>query len=83
MKAASTVKSENRKSAAGAIINLLLTAIPVWIFYYAYIRFYKDATFWGRGNYLFTLIYAFMMILFLSVYSGYKVRGNRKGRAKV
>ena len=77
MKAASTVKSENRKSAAGAIINLLLTAIPVWIFYYAYIRFYKDATFWGRGNYLFTLIYAFMMILFLSVYSGYKVRQYR------
>ena len=74
MKGTDTVRSENRKSAAGAIINLLLTVVPVWIFFFAYIRFYKNATFWGRGNYLFTMIYAFMLILFMSVYSGYKVR---------
>lgn len=77
MKSNSTVRSENRKSAAGAIINLFLTALPVWIFYYAYMRYYKNATFWGRGNYLFTLFYAFVLILFLSVYSGYKVRQYR------
>ena len=77
MKSANTVQSANRKSAAGAIIHLLLTVIPVWIFYFAYVRFYKDATFWGRGNYLFTLIYAFLLILFMSVYSGYKVRQYR------
>ena len=77
MKSASTVRSENRKSAAGALINLLLTVIPVCIFFFAYMRFYKNATFWGRGNYLFTLIYAFMFILFMSVYSGYKVRQYR------
>lgn len=77
MKGTDTVRSENRKSAAGAIINLLLTVVPVWIFFFAYIRFYKNATFWGRGNYLFTMIYAFMLILFMSVYSGYKVRQYR------
>ena len=77
MKSSNAVRSENRKSAGGAIINLLLTFIPVWIFYFAYIRFYKNATFWGRGNYLFTLIYAFMLVMFMSVYSGYKVRQYR------
>ena len=73
----STVRSENRKSPAGAIINLLLTGVPVLIFFLVYIRFYKNATFWGRGNYLFTLMYAFIFILFMSVYSGYKVRQFR------
>ena len=77
MKSGGTVHSENRKSAAGAVINLLLTVIPVWIFFLAYMRFYKNATFWGRGNYLFTLFYAFMLMLFMSVYSGYKVRQYR------
>ena len=72
-----SVQSENRQSAAGAVFNLLLTGVPVWIFYSAYMRFYKDATFWGRGNYLFTLIYASMLILFMSVYSGYKIRQFR------
>lgn len=77
MKSTGTVHSENKKSAAGAVINLLLTVIPVWIFFMAYMRFYKNATFWGRGNYLFTLIYAFLLMLFMSVYSGYRVRQYR------
>ena len=77
MRGTSSVRSENKKSAAGAVINLLLTFAPVWIFYFAYMRVYKNATFWGRGNYLFALIYTFMLILFMSVYSGYKVRQYR------
>ena len=77
MKSTGTVHSENKKSAAGAVISFLLTAIPVWIFFMAYMRFYKNATFWGRGNYLFTLIYAFLLMLFMSVYSGYRVRQYR------
>ena len=77
MRGTSTVRSYNRKSVAGAVINLLLTVVPVSIFYFVYIQFYKNATFWGRGNYLFTMIYSFMLILFMAVYSGYKVRQYR------
>ncbi len=77
MKSATTVRSENKKSAAGAIISVLITALPVRIFYLVYTRFYTNATFWGRGNYLFTLMYATMLVLFMSVYSGYKVRQYR------
>ena len=77
MKSANTVRSENKKSAAGAIISVLITALPVRIFYLVYTRFYTNATFWGRGNYLFTMMYAIMLILFMSVYSGYKVRQYR------
>ena len=77
MKSATTVQSKNRKSAAGAIISVLLTALPVRIFYLVYSRFYTNATFYGRGNYLFMLMYATMLVLFMSVYSGYKVRQYR------
>ena len=41
------------------IINLLLTAVPSWIFFRAYMRFYTDATFWHQGNQLFIVFYAF------------------------
>ena len=64
----SRIQSDNRRSAAGAAFNLLLTVVPVWIFFSAYMRFYKDATFWGRGNYLFTLIYTVLPLLY-EVYS--------------
>ncbi|MBO6039690.1 MAG: hypothetical protein J6P58_00635, partial [Oscillospiraceae bacterium] len=77
MKSSTTVRSENKKSPAGAVISVLLTALPVWIFYLTYMRFYTIATFYIRGNYLFTLMYAFLLILFMSVYNGYKVRQYR------
>jgi len=58
-------------------INLLLTVVPVVIFGFSYVRFYKNATFWNRGNYLFFFIYAFLLILFMAVYSSYRVRQFR------
>ena len=63
----------DHRSALGLIINLLLTAVPAWIFYRAYMRFYKDATFWRSGNVLFITFYIFLLVLFMVVYSGYKV----------
>lgn len=67
----------DHRSALGLVINLLLTAVPAWIFYRAYMYFYKDATFWYRGNMLFFVFYSFVLILFMMVYSGYKVRQFR------
>lgn len=71
------VKNQNRQSMDSLVFNALLTIAPVIIYYYAYTRFYTHATFWGRGNLLFMVIYAFMLILFMSVYSGYRVRQFR------
>ncbi len=71
------VNTVDQQSAAGLFINLFLTVLPVWVFYKAYMSFYPNATFWDRGNYLFTLMYGFLLVLFLVVYSGYKVRQFR------
>ena len=68
---------KDHRSALGLIINLLLTVIPAWIFYRAYMRFYEDATFWRSGNVLFITFYIFLLVLFMMVYSGYKVRQFR------
>ena len=67
----------DHRSALGLIINLLLTVVPAWIFYRAYMRFYTDATFWRSGNILFITFYIFLLVLFMMVYSGYKVRQYR------
>ena len=67
----------DHRSALGLVINLLLTVIPAWIFYWAYRRYYPDATFWYQGNQLFVVFYCFVLVLFMMVYSGYKVRQFR------
>ena len=57
------------KQASGQVISILfrvlLTVIPVGIFYYTYLHYYEEATFWSKGNYLFIVLYAFVLILFL------------------
>ena len=70
-------KTESRRSGAGMVVNLLLTAVPVFLFGFSYIRFYKDATFWSSGNYLFYFLYTFLLVLFMVVYSSYRVRQFR------
>ena len=69
--------SENRRSGAGMIVNLLLTVVPVYLFGFSYLKFYTDATFWNSGNYLFYFLYTFLLILFMTVYSSYRVRQFR------
>lgn len=71
------VRSVNRRSGAGIIFNLLLTALPIGLFYFTYLRFYQDATFFRRGNLLFALLYGFLVIVFLNVYGAYQVRHFR------
>ena len=69
------------KQASGQLLSILfrvlLTVCPVGIFYYTYRHFYQEATFWSKGNYLFILLYAFVLVLFLSMYGGYKIRHYR------
>lgn len=69
------------KQASGQVISILfrvlLTVIPVGIFYYTYLHYYEEATFWSKGNYLFIVLYAFVLILFLGMYGGYNVRRYR------
>lgn len=72
------VKSENRRGMVGMVFNLLLTAVPTLIFYIVYMRFYIDSTsFYAKGNYLFSLIYMFLLVVLMGVYSGYKLRQYR------
>ena len=77
MKKTGAVQNMDQRSGVRLLINLLLTAVPMWIFFRAYRRFYTDATFWDRGNYLFLAFYGFLVVLFLTVYGGYKVRQYR------
>ena len=70
-------QKENRRSGAGMIFNLLLTIVPVYLFAFSYLKFYKDATYLKWGNYLFYFIYSFVLILFMVVYSSYRVRQFR------
>ena len=69
--------SESSRSGAGMVVNLLLTAVPVYLFGFSYLKFYTDATFWDRGNYLFYFIYSFVLILYMMIYSSYRVRQFR------
>ena len=71
------VRAAKRHGGANIIFNLMLTVIPVLLFYGVYVHVYLAATFWGRGNYVFMLMYAFLLVLLMVVYSGYRVRQFR------
>ena len=66
-----------RRGWASMIFNLLLTVVPVYLFGLSYFRFYIDATFWNEGNYLSFFLYTFLLILFMAVYSSYRIRQFR------
>ena len=59
------------------LFRVVLTGVPVGIFYFTYRHFYEEATFWSKGNYLFILLYVFVLALFLSMYGGYNIRNYR------
>ena len=77
MKKTGGMQNADQRSWARFMVNLALTAVPMWIFFRAYKQYYVDATFWDRGNYLFLAFYGFLLVLFLTVYGGYKVRQFR------
>jgi len=72
-------RAENQASGQviSILLRILLTVCPVGIFYYTYKHYYVEATFWDKGNYVFALLYAFVLILFLGMYGGYNIRRYR------
>lgn len=72
---------QTRKQTSGQLISvlfrILLTVCPAAIFYYTYQHYYVEATFWSKGNYVFIFLYAFVLMLFLSMYGGYNIRHYR------
>ena len=70
-------KSDSHFGAGSLIADLLLTVVPILLFYYTYTHYYHSATFRFRGNYVFTLVYVILLVLFMSMYGGYHVRQYR------
>lgn len=72
-------ESKNRGSGqfVSLIFKAMLTLAPIGIFYYTYLHYYEEATYWSRGNYLFMILYAFVLVLFMVLYGGYNVRRYR------
>lgn len=69
---------KNRHGIVGLVFNLLLTGLSVFIFYRVYIRAYDSfAHYFFRGIQLLLLLYAFLLVLFLSLYGGYRIRQSR------
>ena len=71
----------NRRGIANAIFSVLLTVLPVYIFYHLYYVTYRYSTRYAfRGNQLLVLLYVFLLALFLSLYGGYRIRQSRTRR---
>ena len=69
---------QNRRGIANAIFSVLLTVLPVYIFYHLYYVTYRYSTRYAfRGNQLLVLLYVFLLALFLSLYGGYRIRQSR------
>ena len=78
MKRESGKVNQNRRGIAGVIFNVFLTFLPVFIFYHLYYESYRYSThYYFRGNQLLILLYIFLLVLFLSLYGGYRVRQYR------
>lgn len=72
------IKKNNRREIISAAFSLLLTALSVAVFFSIYLRHYRYATRYAiRGNYLLLLMYTFLLVLFLSLYGGYRLRQTR------
>ncbi len=78
MKISDRTKHHNRREIIAAVFSLLLTAASVAIFFGIYLRDYRYATRYAiRGNYLLLLMYTFLLVLFLYLYGGYRLRSSR------
>ncbi|MBQ7736601.1 MAG: sugar transferase [Oscillospiraceae bacterium] len=71
------VKPGSRRSSASIVFNVLLTGVPVYMFHFTYLHFYRTATFYNKGNVLFSLLYCLLLALLMVVYSGYRIRQFR------
>jgi len=54
--------------------RVLITAAASAIFYNAYLTFYDEASFFYKGNILVLGLYVVSLVLFISMYGGFKLR---------
>lgn len=65
------------QAAFGALLKVLLALVPALLFFYTYIHHYPSATFWGRGNLLFFVVYFAILVLFMMIYGSFSIRKYR------
>lgn len=65
------------QAAFGALLKVLLALVPALLFFYTYIHHYPSATFWGRGNLLFFVVYFAILMLFMMIYGSFSIRKYR------
>ena len=72
-------KKTKHRSIVVFFIKIVLTIVPLLIFSYTYSyrRYYKHAVFWDRGNYVFLLLYTAILVIFITMYGGYRLRQSR------
>ena len=65
------------RAALGALLEVSLALVPALLFFYTYIHHYPSATFWGRGNLLFFVVYFAILVLFMTIYGSFSFRKYR------
>ena len=65
------------QAALGALLEVSLALVPALLFFYTYIHHYPSATFWGRGNLLFFVVYFAILVLFMTIYGSFSIRKYR------
>ena len=65
------------RAALGALLEVSLALVPALLFFYTYIHHYPSATFWGRGNLLFFVVYFAILVLFMTIYGSFSIRKYR------
>ena len=65
------------RAALGALLEVSLALVPELLFFYTYIHHYPSATFWGRGNLLFFVVYFAILVLFMTIYGSFSIRKYR------
>ena len=65
------------RAALGALLEVSLALVPALLFFYTYIHHYPSATFWGRGNLLFFVVYFAILVLFMMIYGSFSIRKYR------
>ena len=65
------------RAALGALLEVSLALVPALLFFYTYIHHCPSATFWGRGNLLFFVVYFAILVLFMTIYGSFSIRKYR------
>lgn len=71
------IRSVHRRSGAGVLFMLLLTALSIYIFTVTLLRYYDSVPFFFKGYVLFIALYSFLLILFMAIYNAFEFRRFR------